>query len=303
MPVAVRGTISFQISNYEEFIKLNRLQNFSLEDFQKQIRDTITRYVKDTVANAPASHNIPVVQLESKTAQINDAIEYDIKERLKENFGVVVSGVDVGAIEIDKSSEGYRQLMAVTKDVTTIKIEAETQDYMERLRIQREEGQYAQHKQTQSANIGAFQVEKQAEVGMAGAEALGHMGDSGAGSVSLGDGSVGFNPAAMMAGMAVGGAVGQNMAGTMSSMMAGVNQPIQAGAAPPPISAVVYYVAVNGQATGPFDIAALTQMVTTGSLTQDSLVWKAGMPQWAKAGKVDEVKDLFIVIPPVPPVG
>lgn len=303
VPVAVRGTISFQISNYEEFIKLNRLQNFSLEDFQKQIRDTITRYVKDTVANAPASHNIPVVQLESKTAQINDAIEYDIKERLKENFGVVVSGVDVGAIEIDKSSEGYRQLIAVTKDVTTIKIEAETQDYMERLRIQREEGQYAQHKQTQSANIGAFQVEKQAEVGMAGAEALGHMGDSGAGSVSLGDGSVGFNPAAMMAGMAVGGAVGQNMAGTMSSMMAGVNQPIQAGAAPPPISAVVYYVAVNGQATGPFDIAALTQMVTTGSLTQDSLVWKAGMPQWAKAGKVDEVKDLFIVIPPVPPVG
>ena len=159
MPVAVRGTISFQISNYEEFIKLNRLQNFSLEDFQKQIRDTVTRYVKDTVANAPATHNFPVIQLVSKTAQIYDAIVYDIKVRLKENFGVVVSGVDVGAIEIDKSSEGYRQLMAVTKDVTTTRIEAETQDYMERLRIQREEGQYAQHKQTQTANLGAFQTE------------------------------------------------------------------------------------------------------------------------------------------------
>ena len=261
------------------------------------------RYVKDAVANAPAAHNIPVVQIESKTAQINDAIEYDIKERLKENFGVVVSGVDIGAIEIDKASEGYRQLMAVTKEVTAIRVEAETQDYMERLRIQREEGQYAQHKQTQSANLGAFQVEKQAEVGIAGAEALGHMVDSGAGSVDLGSGGVGFSPAAMMAGMAVGGAVGQNVAGTMSSMMAGVNQPIQAGVAPPPIPAVVYYVAVNGQATGPFDIAVLTQMVTTGRLTQDSLVWKAGMSQWAKAEKVDEVKDLFIVIPPVPPVG
>lgn len=195
VPVAVRGTISFQISNYEEFIKLNRLQNFSLEDFQKQIRDTVTRYVKDTVANAPATHNIPVIQLESKTAQINDAIEYDIKERLKENFGVVVSGVDVGAIEIDKSSEGYRQLMAVTKDVTTTRIEAETQDYMERLRIQREEGQYAQHKQTQTANLGAFQTEKQAEAGIAGAEALGQMGMRGAGDVSLGGEGVGFNPA------------------------------------------------------------------------------------------------------------
>lgn len=30
VPVAVRGTISFQINDYEEFIKLNRLQNFSL---------------------------------------------------------------------------------------------------------------------------------------------------------------------------------------------------------------------------------------------------------------------------------
>lgn len=302
VPVAVRGTISFQINDYEEFIKLNRLQNFSLDDFQKQIRDTVIRYVKDAVANAPATYNIPVVQLESKTAQINDVIEYDIKERLKENFGVVVSGVDVGAIEIDKSSEGYRQLMAVTKDVAAIKIEAETQDYVERLRIQREEGQYAQHKQTQSTHIGAFQVEKQAEVGVAGAEALGHMGDRGAGSVDLGGGSVGFNPAAMLAGMAVGGAVGQNIAGTMSGMMAGVNQPVQAGFAPPPIPVVAYHVAVNGQATGPYDINTLAQMASVGRFNADSLVWKAGMAEWAKAEAVNELKAVLMNIPPVPSI-
>ena len=83
---------------------------------------------------------------------INDVAELDIKERLRENFGVDVSGVDVSAIEIDKTSEGYRQLMAVTKDITATKIKAETQDYVERLRIQREEGQYAMHKQTQTQN-------------------------------------------------------------------------------------------------------------------------------------------------------
>lgn len=83
VPVAVRGMLSFHINDCVEFIKLNRLQNFSLDDFQKQIRDTVIRYVKDAVSNAPAAHNIPVVQLESKTAQINDVIEYDIKERLK----------------------------------------------------------------------------------------------------------------------------------------------------------------------------------------------------------------------------
>lgn len=302
VPVAVRGTISFHINDCVEFIKLNRLHNFSLDDFQKQIRDTVIRYVKDTVANAPAAHNIPVVQIESKTAQINDAIEYDIKERLKENFGVVVTGVDVGAIEIDKASEGYRQLMSVTKDIVTTKVEAEAQDYIERLRIQREEGQYAQHKQTQSANLGAFQVEKQAEVGIAGAEALGHMSDSGAGSVDLGIGGAGFSPAAMMAGMAVGGAVGQNIAGTMNGMMGGINQAAQPPATPPPIPTVSYHVAVNGQAAGPYDMNTLAQMASAGQLTADSLVWKNGMAQWEKAGKVDELTDLFKVIPAAPPV-
>ena len=86
VPVAVRGTISFRIEDYREFIKLHRLSSFNLEDFQKQIRDAVNRYVKDCVANAPAVHNIPLVQIESKTAQINDVIEYDLSERFKESF-------------------------------------------------------------------------------------------------------------------------------------------------------------------------------------------------------------------------
>lgn len=301
VPVAVRGTISFQIKDYREFIKLNRLNTFDLTAFQKQIRDAVCRYVKDTVANAPASHNIPVIQLETKTALINEAVEYDIGERLKENFGVLVSGVDIGAIEIDKASEGFRQLMSVTRDVATAKVEAETQDYVERLRIQREEGQYAMHKQTQTANLGAFQVEKQAEVGIAGAQALGQMGTSGGGDVDLGGGD-GFNMAAVMASMAVGSAVGQNIAGAMNTVMGGIGQTAQPGMAPPPIPAAAYHVAVNGQAAGPFDLPTLTQMAASGQFTADSLVWKAGMPQWAKAGTIDELKGLFSATPPVPPI-
>ena len=300
VPVAVRGTVSFHIADYREFIKLHRLNSFRLDDFQKQIRDAVSRYVKDTVANAPAANNIPVIQIETKTAQINDAVEYDISERLKEGFGVLVSGVDIGAIEIDKSSEGYRQLMAVTKDIAATRIEAETQDYVERLRIQREEGQYAMHKQTQTANIGAFQVEKQAEVGIEGARALGQMGANGAGDVNLGGGGDSFNMAAMMASMAVGGAVGQNIAGAMNNMMGGTNQQTTPGAVPPPIPAVAYHVAINGQAAGPFDMTSLTQMAANGQLTGDSLVWKNGMAQWKKAIAVDELKGLFSTMPPIP---
>lgn len=165
---------------------------------------------------------------------------------------------------------------------------------------------HAQHKQTQTANIGAFQVEKQAEVGVAGAQALGQMGANGAGDVNIGGGGdgTGFNMAAMMASMAVGGAVGQNIAGAMNNMMGGINQQTTPGAVPPPIPTVAYHVAVNGQATGPFDISVLAQMATAGQLTADSLVWKNGMAQWAKAGAVDELKNLFAnVMPPIPPQG
>ncbi len=315
VPVAVRGTISFKITDYRQFIKLHRLSNFNLDDFQKQIRNVVIRYVKDIVANAPAIHNIPLVRIEAKTSEINDAIEYDIGKRLKEDFGVDVSGIDIGTIEIDKSSEGYRQLMSVTKDVTTATIKAETaakvkdiadrqridvEHYGESLRIQREESQYAQHKQTQTNNLGAFQVEKQAEVGVAGAEALGKMGANGAGNVNLSGGGDGFNMAAMMASMAVGSAVGQNIAGSMNNMMAGMNQPVQNGMTPPPIPDVSYYVAVNGQATGPYDLNTLRQMMIAGQFTSDSLVWKTGMPEWAKAGLICEMKQLFVDIPPIP---
>lgn len=312
VPVAVRGTISFRIEDYREFIKLHRLNNFDLNDFQKQIKDAVCRYVKDAVANAPAANNIPVVQLESKTAQINDAIEFDLAQRLKETFGVLVSGVDIGAIEIDKGSDGYARLMSVTRHVTTATVQAQTaadiknihdkqrieaEHYEETLRIQREESQYAQRMQTRTTNFGAYQVEKQAEVGVAGANAFGKMNANGAGNVDMGCG-MGFNPAAMMAGMAMGGAMGQNIAGVMNNAMSGVNQPVQPGVVPPPIPTVAYHVAINGQAAGPFDLATLKQMAANGQLTSASLVWKAGMTGWVQASEVKELQLIFTQVPP-----
>ena len=200
VPVAVRGTINFRIADYREFIRLHKLSTFRLEDFQMQIRSSINRYIKDIVANAPAVHDVPVIQLETKISQINDAVEYDIIQRMKEDFGVIVSSVDIRTIEIDKSSDGYTKLMAITQNVTTATVKAQTaaeikniqekqridmEDYGESLRIQRNEAQYARHKQTQSEHFASFQVEEQAKVGIAGAEALGKMNANGVGTVDF----------------------------------------------------------------------------------------------------------------------
>lgn len=312
VPVAVRGTINFNITDYREFIKLQRLRDFNLTAFQTQIRDAVVKHVKDVVANMPAEKNIPVVQIERQIALINETVEEAIKQRLFNNFGVTVTGVDISVIELDKNSDGFMSLKNVTQDVSTATVEAQTaadvrnihdmqrinaENVQETLRIQREEGQYAQRKQTQTENFAAYQTEAQAEVGVAGANALGQMGAGGAGDVS---GGGGFNPAAMMTGMAIGGAMGQNIAGTMNNMMSSMNQP-QAGMTPPPIPTVAYNVVVNNSASGPFDMTTLAQMVLAGTLTMETLVWKAGMGSWVKAGTIQELQEIFISTPPVPP--
>lgn len=318
VPTAVRGRITFNITNYQEFIKLHRLASFDLTTFQTQIKDSIARYVKGIVMNVPSEKNIPVVQIERAIGPINEMLEDGVKERFERDFGVNITAIDINAIEIDKSSEGYRQLKTVTQDLATATVQAQTEiniknmrdtqrinaeNLEETMRIQREEAQYAQHKQTQSSNFAAYQLEQQAAVGIAGAEALGQMGANGATGMSS---SGGMNPAAMMTGMVMGGAIGQNMAGMMSGMMQGMNGQAQQGTTPPPIPNVVYYVVQNGQATGPFDISELSKMTSSGALTKETLVWKQGMSDWVRAGTVQELQSVFGCTahptPNVPPV-
>jgi PBP1b-binding outer membrane lipoprotein LpoB len=63
-----------------------------------------------------------------------------------------------------------------------------------------------------------------------------------------------------------------------------------------------YSVSVNGVPTGPFTITELRSMAQKKELTQDTLVWQEGMPQWVRAGTVKELEQVFgAVPPPLPP--
>lgn len=308
VPVAVRGDIRFKITDYKEFIKQRRLIHFDLDDFKSQIQSAVTKYVKSVVANIPSEKGIPVIQLERKLTEINDVIEDSLKKRLQNEFGVTVSSVDIEDIDIDKTSDGYNQLKAVTQDITSQTIQRQTNANLtnmeENLRIQREGMAQAQRLQNESANLSAFQLEKQAEVGVEGAKAFGQMGANGAGNLNLG-GGLGMNPAGMMAGMAMGSAIGQNMAGMVGGMMNGLNQqvPPQANNVPPVPGNDSYHLAVNGTSTGPYTLSVLSTMAANGQFTKESLVWKSGMANWQAAGSISELAGLFVgTVPPVPPV-
>lgn len=306
VPMAARGTITFNITDYQGFIKLNRLINFELDDFQKQIKDAVTKYVKGVITNIPSENGMPVLQMERKLLEINDLIAAKLSARLKDDFGVNLKGFDLASIDVDKESDGYAELRKVTAEQTTKTTAAQTdvniknlndmqsinaQNMEDTLRIQREEAQRAQKLQTETNFIGAHSLNQQSEVLKAGAESLGNMGNTGGG-------NGGMNPAGMMTGMMMGGAMGNQMAGMMNNMGQNMNQQQNM---PPPPPQIQYSVSVNGQTTGPFDLQQLQLMVQNGQLNQSSHVWKQGMSGWEKAEDVNELSILFGSTPPPPP--
>lgn len=305
VPMSARGTLTFNITDYQTFIKNNRLINFEIEDFHKSIKDALSKYIKGVVSNIPADKQIPVVQMERKLLEINDIVAAYLKPRLENDFGVNMKGFDLATLEIDKESDGYRELRKVTADQTTKVTVAQTdvgikniQDMQainaanieETLRIQREEAQRAQKLQTETNFIGAHALNQQTDVLKTAAEGLGNMSNLGGGG--------GFNPAGMMTGMMLGGAMGGQMAGMMNQM----GQQMQQGMnTPPPPPQLQYSVSVNGQTAGPFNWAQLQQMVQSGQMTMQSHVWKTGMANWELAGNVAELQGLFAAPPPPPP--
>jgi membrane protease subunit (stomatin/prohibitin family) len=113
------------------------------------------------------------------------------------------------------------------------------------------------------------------------------------------------NPSGGAASAGVGLGAGFAMAQQMGQAMNQANQsgtgfqPVQ----PPPIpGATMFFVALNQQQTGPFDLATLSSKARSGELTRDTLVWKQGMAAWAAAGSVAELATVFGSIPPpIPP--
>jgi membrane protease subunit (stomatin/prohibitin family) len=98
------------------------------------------------------------------------------------------------------------------------------------------------------------------------------------------------------AGLGVGFGVGMGMGNMVTNAFSNqINTP------PPPPPALQFFIAVNGQQTGPFTPEQMAQMAQQGNLKRDSLVWKAGMPQWAQAGTVSELSNAFSTVPPPPP--
>ena len=288
VPCAVRGSLTFNLTDYKNFIKLNRLINFDLEDFKKQIKDFFQRKAKSVVLNTPLDNNIPVMQIERKIDEISDLIQSKLKSELEEHFGINLKRLDIGAIELDKEHPHYHQLKKTTADQQTKFAEAKTDIEIDNLsettRIQRKDLELG----VEGKNFNVHQLNQQTDVLKTAANNLGEMSN-----VNLGNGG-GLNLAGMMMGMGIGGAMGNQIGG----MMGNLNQ----NNTPPPVPTTVFHIAINGQQSGPFTVDQLKQLVLNGQFTNNYHAWKVGMASWELANNIPEIAVLFNLIPPPPPI-
>lgn len=298
VPVSVRGSITFNLTDVKGFIKLNRLTDFTLDQFSQQIKSVVTKFAKAFVSNCPTDNGISVLLMERKIVEISDLMQARLKSQLEDDFGVNLKRLDLSAIEIDKESSEYKEFVHVTKEQQTIMAEQAG----ERAKIDTELYRKAGSLGIESQNLQAHAINQQTEVLKAAANNLGQMSQMNLG----GDGGgFGMNPAGMMMGMAMGGAMGGQMANMMNGMgqmQQQAMQPQQPQMAPPSMPPQVQYTLnIGGQNAGPYNMQQLQQLVQSGQLTRQTYVWKQGMANWDLAGNVAELASLFGAVPPPAP--
>lgn len=309
VPVGVKGSITFKISDYKEFIKQYRLTDFDLDDFWDKIEDSMIETLKSVINQATYQLKTPLIQIQGALSDISRLVEKMVSEKFRETYKIDTQSINLSMISLDKESRGYAALWKTTADRDIRINEAETstgeqnladmqainaENYAEALRIQREETQRKQRLETEGSNLTAHQINIQGDVAKTAAESLGTMGSG----MDFGEGG-GMNPAGMMAGMMMGGAVAGNMTNMMGNMMQGVNQPQPPT---PPAGAIAeWHVSNNGQQAGPYTVDQLRQLIASGNMKRTTYVWKAGMAGWEQAANVQEVAILFGAVPPPPP--
>ena len=291
-----------------------------------QVNDIIEQYVKPKLQDV---YGVAVKDFNVSDLDIDKNCEGFRKVKsLTADYTEKMMGTQQG-INVSTIAEAHKLQMEQLAETQRMQME----NMEEALRINREEAQFAQRQATEAGayaaklgaeqqNLGAFAIKHQTQVGVAAAEAMGKQGAAGAGNINLGAGggaAGGMNPGAMMANMAMGQAVGLGMANMLGNSFAGASTGMGAGimpgmgapaggaGAPPPVpGAAMYNVAVNGASTGPFSVEQLKTMAASGQFSAQSLVWTAGMANWAAAGTVPELAGLFAPpageVPPVPPV-
>ena len=307
VPTSVRGVMSFKISDIVDFIEKYQLRTISLDEFKGTIKAATVKYIKNVVTNAPDDYEIPVTQLEKRILEINEIIEKYLKKRLSDEFGVIVTSLDISDIEIDKTSPNYKFLIKKSDVGVNLGVAAQIRGFVAdtanhavniatgaaaqvaelvtdsaTAAVDVKEYQYAKHKKSQIGFVkGLFK---------------------GDGDLSAADRKPSFS-SNISKGVSD---ISKGISGFVGGIGSKVSKAGKSTDAPPPIPTLNYHVAIDGNSVGPLNYDELVDLARQNKLTKDSLVWKKGMKEWAKVKDIDELSPIFEddtdTAPPVPTI-
>jgi membrane protease subunit (stomatin/prohibitin family) len=113
------------------------------------------------------------------------------------------------------------------------------------------------------------------------------------------------NPAGGLAGAGVGLGMGLAMTNSMGGLMgapsAGPSGQTPTGApagGPPRVPSSAWHIAEGGQAVGPMTLEELIPAIASGRVARNTMVWTAGMDEWAMASQVEMLGVYFPAQPP-----
>jgi membrane protease subunit (stomatin/prohibitin family) len=194
-----------------------------------------------------------------------DEVSNYVRDAINEEFaqyGVRITNFDVASINFDEENPNVKEML-----------QKHSEGQGEAARLAALRGQ-----------VDMYQLDRQLDIMQTAAGNEGGAGQMMGAGMGLG------------MGVGIGGAFGQQMGNTANVMQ---RQNIQS--LPPPPVAIVYHVLLNN-VQYQYDLQAIGQYTQSGQITRDTLVWKTGMAQWAKAGDCPELQNLFGAVPPPPPI-
>ena len=319
VPIAVRGTITFNILDYQSFLNHNQLLQFDLDTFKTQIQSSIKKYVKGVVANVPIDLNISVMHIERKILEINEWVGQKVINKLETDYCINIKSLDISNIEIDKDTPEYRKFRELTADIEEMRVKTQNnidvetlnaqsdvniqnlKDTLrinsshteEMLRIQREEAQRAQKLQTETQFIDTHKTNLEhnfPKIDDKNSTINSNHINSAQENNNNSDLIENYNSRNLMD-------------GNFNNNIPGYNQ--SSPPQPPPLPIPIYFIAVNGQQSGPFNMDELHKLALNGQFLQNTMVWKQGMQNWEEAFRLPDFSNIFGLMqqpPPPPPI-
>lgn len=269
--VGAYGSYEFRIVNPIAFIReySGTQHEIWLADFADEFKSAVSQRIVPALSQYFSQQHASITDVNNFLPQMADFARRSINEYLEE-YGIELTKFDIEGINPNEDDPNYQQIIGAQTSAGAMDLESRA------LARKRAREGYS------------YQQERQFDV-MEGAA-----NNPGAAGTMMGAGmGIGM-------GFGMGGAFGAQM-GNMAQGAFGAQPQTTPPPPPPPPQSVAFHVLVNGQQAGPYDLATVQQLIGQGTVTPATLVWRAGMAQWAAAQSVPELAALFNVPPPPPP--